>query len=139
MITLTKPLLYRALLPIILNLLLWNLVARREHNTRFPDIIIADMLTSLARPLADLALLLTRLLQLHPPAQAALAILVNSLPCLLRLKQCLNDLVVSPANSPSPWEQSRTVGTVPCLSKAYHLYWIGPAWLSEPTQPFSPL
>ncbi|WAR54930.1 hypothetical protein PtB15_4B548 [Puccinia triticina] len=68
------------------------------HPTRFPDIIIADLLTSLARPIADLALLLALLLRLRPPAQAALAILVNALPYLLRLKQCLNDLAVSPAN-----------------------------------------
>ncbi|KAA1134482.1 hypothetical protein PGTUg99_002320 [Puccinia graminis f. sp. tritici] len=69
-----------------------------QRLTRFPDLIIADLLTSLARPFADLALLCATTLHLHPSLQSSLSIFFNSLPYLLRFKQCMNDLIVGPNN-----------------------------------------
>ncbi|KAI7953914.1 hypothetical protein MJO28_006461 [Puccinia striiformis f. sp. tritici] len=62
--------------------------------TSFPDVIIADLLTSVARPIADLALLLATTINLNLNLQSSLSIIFNSLPYLLRFKQCINDVII---------------------------------------------
>ncbi|POW19635.1 hypothetical protein PSHT_04389 [Puccinia striiformis] len=62
--------------------------------TSFPDVIIADLLTSIARPIADLALLLATTINLNLNLKSSLSIIFNSLPYLLRFKQCINDVII---------------------------------------------
>jgi hypothetical protein len=58
--------------------ILFQFPLAEHHPTSLPDIIIADLLTSLARPFADFALRLAVILHLPPRLQSFLFIISNS-------------------------------------------------------------
>lgn len=83
--------------------------------TPFHHILLADLLTSLSRPLGDLASFLVSILFLPPSLQASLSIAFSCLPYLLRFKQCLNDLLLGPRRLKSSMNAIKYSTAIPMI------------------------